>query len=98
MSKYIEIIQAALQSAYDTQSFNEPINEQTTIKMIAIVDVAMEYFADNNKKVFYEIMNVIRKESIINDDIISMAKKLREIVVIDDTNRRGNPPGIYDGF
>ncbi len=98
MIKYIEIIQAALQSAYDAQPFNEKINEQTAIKMIAVVDIAMEYFSDNNKKVFHEVMNIIRKESIINDDIISMTKKLREIVEVDDTNRRGDPPDIYDGF
>ena len=80
MSKYIEIIQTALQSAFDCQPFNEPINEQTTIKMIAIVDVAMEYLADHYNRGFHDVVNTIRAESGNNEDIVNMILKLKEMI------------------
>ncbi len=84
MSKYIEIIQVALQNAYDCQPFNEPINEQTTIKIIAAVDVAMEYLADHYRKAFHDIVNEIRAEARNNENILSMLSKLMTAIHLEN--------------
>lgn len=80
MNKYIEIIQSALQNALTSQDYSEPINEKTTIKLIATVDVAMEYLAYNYNKGFHEIVNTIREESRNNSDIMDMLVNLKETV------------------
>jgi len=80
MSKYIEIIQTALQNAYSSQDASEPINEETSLKFIAIVDVAMEYLSDNYNKGFHEVVNSIRDEARNNEDIIRMLMGLKEVI------------------
>jgi hypothetical protein len=80
MNKYIEIIQSALQNALISKDYSDPINEKTTIKLIATVDVAMEYLAYNCNKGFHEIVNTIREESRNNSDIMDMLVNLKETV------------------
>lgn len=102
MSRYIEIIQAALQNAYTSQDTSEPINENTALKIIAIVDCAMEYLADHYNKAFYEVVNAIRAEVRNNKDILSMLMILKEVIDIEKCDEQPVPtckkPGLYDRF
>jgi hypothetical protein len=80
MSEYLEIIQSAIQNAYTSQDTSEPINEDTTLKLIATVDVAMEYLSDHCNKGFHEVVNLIRDEARNNEDIIRMLMGLKELI------------------
>ncbi len=45
MEKYIEIICDALNDALTYQSYYDEINENTTLRIMAVVDVAMSYIS-----------------------------------------------------
>jgi hypothetical protein len=87
MDKYIGIIQGALQKASATQNPFEAITEQTAIKIIATIDVAMEYLADNYRSGFHDAVNLIRYEARNNADILNMLSKLKEAI---DTENCGD--------
>jgi hypothetical protein len=91
MDKYIKIIQTALQKASATQNPFEAITEQTAIKIIATIDVAMEYLADNYIKAFHDVVNAIRFEAKNNGDILNMMEKLMETIDIEKCSEQPAP-------